>query len=48
VTTSVDAQYDARGDEEVSARFHQVDYSIGNRGAADQILPLARDKGMRC
>jgi aryl-alcohol dehydrogenase-like predicted oxidoreductase len=26
--------------------FIQVDYSIGNRGAADQVLPLAQDRGM--
>lgn len=26
--------------------FIQIDYSIANRGAADQVLPLARDRGM--
>ena len=26
--------------------FIQVDYSLGNRGAAEQILPLAADKGI--
>jgi aryl-alcohol dehydrogenase-like predicted oxidoreductase len=26
--------------------FIQIDYSIGNRDADDEILPLARDKGM--
>jgi len=26
--------------------FIQVDYSIDNRGAADEILPLAQDKGV--
>jgi aryl-alcohol dehydrogenase-like predicted oxidoreductase len=24
----------------------QVDYSVGNRGAADQILPMAQEKGL--
>jgi aryl-alcohol dehydrogenase-like predicted oxidoreductase len=26
--------------------FIQVDYSLANRGAADQVLPLAKDKGI--
>lgn len=48
ITTSVDRQY-----EELIAAvkgnkfdFLQVDYSIGNRGAEDKVLPLAQDKGM--
>jgi aryl-alcohol dehydrogenase-like predicted oxidoreductase len=48
VTTSSDRQY-----EEFEATinrhqldFIQVDYSLGNRNAADRILPLAQDKGI--
>jgi aryl-alcohol dehydrogenase-like predicted oxidoreductase len=48
VTTSVDRQYEdliatVKGNK---FDFLQVDYSIGNRGAADKVLPLAQDKGM--
>jgi aryl-alcohol dehydrogenase-like predicted oxidoreductase len=46
VTTSSDEQYEALID--VMSRepldFVQVDYSLGNRGAGDRILPLAREK----
>ncbi len=48
VTTSRNEQYDEllgvmRGEK---LDFVQVDYSIGNRDAADKILPLAADRGM--
>ena len=48
VTTSVDNQYEQMLDAMQKHRldFIQVDYSIGNRGAAERILPLARDKGI--
>ncbi len=48
MSTSTDNQYE----QMVSAingqklDFIQVDYSIGNRGAADRILPLAQEKGI--
>jgi aryl-alcohol dehydrogenase-like predicted oxidoreductase len=48
VTTSNARQYAAL--EEIMGRypldFIQVDYSLGNRGAAERLLPLARDRGM--
>jgi aryl-alcohol dehydrogenase-like predicted oxidoreductase len=48
VTTSSDRQYEQL--EQIMLReemdFVQVDYSIGNRTAADRILPLAQDRGM--
>jgi aryl-alcohol dehydrogenase-like predicted oxidoreductase len=48
VTTSADEQYQPLLD--VMAReqldFVQVDYSLGNRGAAERILPLARERGI--
>lgn len=48
ITTSSARQYDDM--VEIMNRhdldFIQVDYSLGNRGAADRILPLARDRGM--
>ncbi len=48
VTTSNDRQYEEF--ESIINRhqldFIQVDYSLGNRNAADRILPLARDKGI--
>lgn len=48
VTTSSDDQYDALFD--VLSRepmdFVQVDYSLGNRGAAEKILPLARQRNV--
>jgi aryl-alcohol dehydrogenase-like predicted oxidoreductase len=48
VTTSSDRQYEQleqiMRDEDLD--FIQVDYSIGNRTAADRILPLAADRGM--
>ena len=48
VTTSVDRQYEqmkaALGRHKFD--FMQIDYSIGDRGAADTLLPLAQEKGM--
>jgi len=48
VTTSNDRQYEAL--EAIMRRypldFIQVDYSLGNRGAAERLLPLAQDRGM--
>jgi len=48
VTTSNDRQYEAM--EQIMRRypldFVQVDYSLGNRGAAERLLPLAQDRGM--
>jgi aryl-alcohol dehydrogenase-like predicted oxidoreductase len=48
MSTSTDNQYpqmiDAIG--RLKLDFIQVDYSVGNRGAADQILPMAQEKGL--
>lgn len=48
MSTSVDSQYDAQ--MEAMKRYPldiiQVDYSIANRGAADEILPLAQERKM--
>jgi len=48
VTTSSDRQYSNM--EQVIQNnqldFIQIDYSLGNRNAADRILPMARDKGL--
>jgi aryl-alcohol dehydrogenase-like predicted oxidoreductase len=48
VTTSSDRQYEElegiMRDHDLD--FVQVDYSLGNRSAAERILPLARDRGM--
>jgi aryl-alcohol dehydrogenase-like predicted oxidoreductase len=48
ITTSSDAQYPQMIEfmKKYDLDFIQVDYSIGNRGAGDAILPLARDRGM--
>ena len=48
ITTSQDGQYDGLIDAVVKNKFDflQVDYSIGNRNAADKVLPLAQEKGM--
>jgi aryl-alcohol dehydrogenase-like predicted oxidoreductase len=48
VTTSTDQQYPQMKDalNKLPLDFIQVDYSIDNRGAADEILPLAQDKGV--
>jgi aryl-alcohol dehydrogenase-like predicted oxidoreductase len=48
VTTSRDEQYPeiVRLMRTESLDFIQVDYSLGNRGAADQILPLAAERGI--
>lgn len=48
ITTSNDNQYEAL--EAIMKRepldFIQVDYALDNRGAAERILPLAKDRGM--
>ena len=48
VTTSRDEQYPeiVRLMRAESLDFIQVDYSLGNRGAAEQILPLAAERGI--
>lgn len=48
VTTSTDDQYPQmlKALNELQLDFIQVDYSIDNRGAAERILPLAKDKGI--
>jgi aryl-alcohol dehydrogenase-like predicted oxidoreductase len=47
-TTSVDRQYPEMiaALEKHKLDFIQVDYSVGNRGANERILPMARDKGV--
>jgi len=48
VTTSVDRQYEqmrtALGKHKFD--FMQIDYSIGDRSAAENLLPMAQDKGL--
>lgn len=48
ISTSNASQYDAL--EAIMKRepldFIQIDYALDNRGAADRILPLAKDRGM--
>jgi len=48
VTTSTNNQYPQLADaiRMLPLDFIQVDYSIDNRDAADEILPLAQDKGL--
>ena len=48
VTTSTDDQYPQMKDAiaKLPLDFIQVDYSIDNRGAGDEILPMALDKGI--
>jgi len=48
ITTSTDDQYPQMKAalNKWPMDFIQVDYSIDNRGAADEILPLAQDKGV--
>ncbi|MEO6080989.1 MAG: aldo/keto reductase [Steroidobacteraceae bacterium] len=48
ITTSQDGQYDGLLNAVTKNKFDflQVDYSIGNRSAADKVLPLAQEKGM--
>lgn len=48
ISTSVDNQYEMLLDAIGKNRFDfvQVDYSVGNRSAADKVLPMALDKGM--
>ncbi|MGH7469144.1 MAG: aldo/keto reductase [Longimicrobiales bacterium] len=48
VSTSSDGQYDALIAlmEKEPLDFIEVDYSLGNRNAAERVLPLAKDKGM--
>jgi aryl-alcohol dehydrogenase-like predicted oxidoreductase len=48
ITTSSARQYE-RFEETMSRHtldFIQVDYSVGNRGAAERILPMAQDQGV--
>jgi aryl-alcohol dehydrogenase-like predicted oxidoreductase len=47
-TTSTDDQYSQMKDalNKLPLDFIQVDYSIDNRGAGDEILPLAQEKGV--
>lgn len=48
ISTSMSGQYDAL--EAIMKRepldFIQIDYALDNRGAADRILPLAKDRGI--
>jgi|HigsolmetaAR201D_1030396.scaffolds.fasta_scaffold00521_14 aryl-alcohol dehydrogenase-like predicted oxidoreductase len=48
VTTSTDNQYPQMKEalNSLPLDFIQVDYSIDNRGAAEEILPLAQEKGV--
>lgn len=48
ITTSQDAQYAEMTTimKNEALDFIQVDYSLGNRGAGDELLPLAADRGM--
>jgi aryl-alcohol dehydrogenase-like predicted oxidoreductase len=48
ITTSVDNQYEQliNAINQNKYDFLQVDYSVGNRSAAEKILPLAQEKGM--
>jgi aryl-alcohol dehydrogenase-like predicted oxidoreductase len=48
VTTSVDNQYEQMlaAMKKYPLDFIQVDYSIGNRDAAELVLPLAKEKGI--
>jgi aryl-alcohol dehydrogenase-like predicted oxidoreductase len=48
ITTSMDNQYPQLLDALKNNKFDfvQVDYSIGNRDAAEQIFPFAQEKGM--
>ncbi|PZN29248.1 MAG: aldo/keto reductase [Proteobacteria bacterium] len=48
ITTSTDAQYPGLLDamRKHDFDFVQVDYSIGNRSAAEEVLPLAQARGM--
>ncbi len=48
ITTSQDAQYAEMTSimKSEALDFIQIDYSLGNRGAADELLPLAAERGM--
>jgi aryl-alcohol dehydrogenase-like predicted oxidoreductase len=48
MSTSQDNQYDGitQAIRTHKPDFVQVDYSIGNRGAADRVLPLAQEQGL--
>ncbi len=48
ITTSQDAQYAEMSNimKSEALDFIQIDYSLGNRGASDELLPLAADRGM--
>ncbi|MBX3148029.1 MAG: aldo/keto reductase [Gemmatimonadales bacterium] len=47
ISTSSERQYDALAAELTRHKLDivQIDYSLGNRGAADRLLPLAMDRG---
>jgi aryl-alcohol dehydrogenase-like predicted oxidoreductase len=48
ITTSVDNQYEQiiAAANKYKFDFLQIDYSVGNRGAAERILPMAQEKGL--
>lgn len=48
ITTSVDRQYEQLKAALAKFKFDfmQIDYSIGDRSAAEQLLPMAQEKGM--
>jgi len=48
ITTSSDRQYDQMESliNRYTLDFIQIDYSLGNRGAADRLLPLAAERGI--
>ncbi len=48
ISTSSDTQYPALLEHMKTHQLDliQVDYSLGNRGVADELLPLAKDKGI--
>ena len=48
VTTSSDRQYERLADvmQQQELDFIQLDYSLGNRNAAEKLMPLAQDKGI--
>jgi aryl-alcohol dehydrogenase-like predicted oxidoreductase len=48
ISTSVDRQYEQMRDALNKHKFDfmQIDYSIGDRSAADNLLPMAQDKGI--
>jgi aryl-alcohol dehydrogenase-like predicted oxidoreductase len=48
ISTSVDSQYEQlmSAINQHKFDFVQVDYSVGNRSAADKVLPMAQEKGL--